>query len=193
MYVIVSRSSSRSGDDVSDSSLSSGDEDTTSAPSGVRPIPSAGTGDHWRRVVLMLSDRGIGLGNVSNCLVQQVVLGVGEDEVVWQDLLVRLLARRSQGMSFILNCPLSLTSPLELGLKLSFLQIHSQSNIQGFFKVVSPLFGPLLQVQLAREAFANLTTGSVKSNKFTDLTTGSGPRAGAWLRWAGCGEYQGFV
>ena len=30
----------------------------------------------------MLSDRGIGLGNVSNCLVQQVVLGVGEDEVV---------------------------------------------------------------------------------------------------------------
>ena len=97
MYVIVSRSSSRSGDDVSDSSLSSGDEDTTSAPSGVRPIPSAGTGDHWRRVVLMLSDRGIGLGNVSNCLVQQVVLGVGEDEVVWQDLLVRLLARRDQG------------------------------------------------------------------------------------------------
>jgi len=32
-----------SGDDLSDSSLSSGDEDTTSAPSGVRPIPSAGT------------------------------------------------------------------------------------------------------------------------------------------------------
>ena len=79
MYVIVSRSSSRSGDDVSDSSLSSGDEDTTSAPSGVRPIPSAGTGDHYRR---SLSDHGIGLGSASNCLVQQVVLDVGEGEVV---------------------------------------------------------------------------------------------------------------
>ena len=50
----------------------------------------------------MLSDHGIGLGDVSNCLVQQVVLDVGEGEVVRQDLLVRLLARRSQGMSFIL-------------------------------------------------------------------------------------------
>ena len=46
IYVIVSRSSSRSSDDVSDSSLSSGDEDATLAPSGVRPSPSAGTGDH---------------------------------------------------------------------------------------------------------------------------------------------------
>ena len=45
----------------------------------------------------MLSDRGIGLGNVSNCLVQQVVLDVGEGEVVRQDLLVPLLARRNQG------------------------------------------------------------------------------------------------
>ena len=49
----------------------------------------------------MLSDHGIGLGDVSNCLVQQVVLGVGEGEDVRQDLLVRLLARRDQGMSFI--------------------------------------------------------------------------------------------
>ena len=104
MYVTVSTSSSRSGDDLSDSSLSSGDEDTTSAPSGVRPIPSAGTGDHWRQVVLMLTDHGIGLGSVSNCLVQQVVLDVGEGEVVRQDLLVRLLARRDQGMSFVSNC-----------------------------------------------------------------------------------------
>ena len=55
-------------------------------------------------------------------------------------------------------------------------------NLQGFFKVVSPLFRPLLQVQLARETFTDLTTGSTESIKFTDLTTGSGPRAGAWLR-----------
>ena len=94
----MSRSSSSSGDDVSDSSLSSGDEDTTSAPSGVRPIPSAGTGDHYRR---SLSDHGIGLGSASNCLVQQVVLDVGEGEVVRLDLLVRLLARRNQGISLI--------------------------------------------------------------------------------------------
>ena len=52
----------------------------------------------------MLSDRGIGLGNVSNCLVQQVVLDVGEGEVVRQDLLVRLLARRSQGISYFSSC-----------------------------------------------------------------------------------------
>ena len=64
-----------------------------------------------------------------------------------------------------------------------FLKIHSQMrNLQGFFKVVGPLFRPLLQVQLARETFADLTTGSAKSIKFTDLTTGSGPRARAWLR-----------
>ena len=55
-------------------------------------------------------------------------------------------------------------------------------NLQGFFKVVGPLFRPLLQVQLARETFTDLTTGSTESIKFTDLTTGSGPRAGAWLR-----------
>ena len=51
----------------------------------------------------MPSDRGIGLGNVYNCLVQQVVLDVGEGEVVLQDLLVRLLARRNQGISCIYN------------------------------------------------------------------------------------------
>ena len=50
MYVTMSTSSSHSGDDVSDSSLSSGDEDTTSSPSGVRPIPSAGPGDHWKTI-----------------------------------------------------------------------------------------------------------------------------------------------
>ena len=110
MYVIVSRSSSRSGDDVSDSSLSSGDEDTTSAPSGVRPIPSAGTGDHCRQ---LLSDHGIGLGSASNCLVQQVVLDVGEGEVFRQDLLFRLLARRNQGIFFISNCLLD--RPLDFG------------------------------------------------------------------------------
>ena len=101
MYVIVSRSSSRSGDDVSDSSLSSGDEDTTSAPSGVRPIPSAGTGDHCRQ---LLSDHGIGLGSAFNFLVLQVVRDVGEGEVVRQDLPVRLLARRNQGISFLSKC-----------------------------------------------------------------------------------------
>ena len=100
---VTVRSTSRSGDDVSDSSLSSGDEDTTTTPSGVRPIPSAGTGDHWRQVVLMLTDHGIGLGSVSNCLVQQVVLDVGEGEVVQQDLPVRLLARKNQGISFTSN------------------------------------------------------------------------------------------
>ena len=84
MYVTVSTSSSRSGDDLSDSSLSSGDEDTTSAPSGVRPIPSAG--DRCRQVVLMMSDHDIGLGSAPNCLVQQVVLDVGEGEVVRQDI-----------------------------------------------------------------------------------------------------------
>ena len=104
MYVIVSRSSSRSGDDVSDSSLSSGDEDTTSAPSGVRPIPSAGTGDHCRQ---LLSDHGIGLGSAFNFLKLQVVRDVGEGEVVRQDLLVRLLARRNQGISLISNCLLA--------------------------------------------------------------------------------------
>ena len=61
--------------------------------------------------------------------------------------------------------------------------IHSKlRNLQGFFKVVGPLFRPLLQVQLAREAFADPTKGSAESIKFTDLTMGSGPRAGAWLR-----------
>ena len=99
-------SSSRSGDDVSDSSLSSGYEDTTTTPSGVRPIPPAGTGDHRRQVVLVLSHHGIEMGSAFSCLVLQVVLDVGEGEVVLQDLLVWLLARRSQGMSFILNCPL---------------------------------------------------------------------------------------
>ena len=64
-----------------------------------------------------------------------------------------------------------------------FTTMHSQiRNLQGFFKVVGPLFRPLLQVQLARETFADLATESFESNKFTDLTTGSGPRAGAWLR-----------
>ena len=96
-------SSSRSGYDVSDSSLSSGDEDTTTTPIGVRPIPSAGTGDHRRQVVLVLSHHGIEMGSAFSCLVLQVVLDVGEGEVVLQDLLVRLLARRNQGISFCSN------------------------------------------------------------------------------------------
>ena len=81
-----------------------------------------------RQVVLMLSDHGIGLGSASNCLVQQVVLDVGEGEVVRLDLLVRLLARRNQGISFISNC--LLVGPLKLWLKLIFFTIkHSQTLI----------------------------------------------------------------
>ena len=49
----------------------------------------------------MLNDHGIGIGSAPYCLVQQVVLDVGEGEVVRQDLLVRLLARRNQGISLI--------------------------------------------------------------------------------------------
>ena len=132
-----------------------------------------------------MSDHDIGLGSAPNCLVQQVVLDVGEGEVVRRDLLVRLSARRNQGTYiFHFKLPSSRTLTLDLGLKLIFfIMIHSQiSNLQGLLKVVGPLFRPLLQVQLARETFADLTTGSAESNKFTDLTTGSGPRAGAWLR-----------
>ena len=130
----------------------------------------------------MLSDHGIGSGSASNCLVQQVVLDVGEGEVVRQDLLFRLLARRNQGISFISNC--LLVGPLKLWLKLIFFYNNTFSNIdlQGFFRVVGPLFRPLLQVQFARETVADPTTGSAEANKFTDLTTGSGLRAGAWLR-----------
>ena len=59
MYITVSSSSSRSGDDVSDSSLSSGDEDSASAPSGVRPIPSAGPGDQWMTIGTHVESHGI--------------------------------------------------------------------------------------------------------------------------------------
>ena len=53
----------------------------------------------------MQSD-GIGLDSAFNFLALQVVRDVGEGEVVRLDLLVRLLARRNQGISFISNCVL---------------------------------------------------------------------------------------
>ena len=131
----------------------------------------------------MLSDHGIGSGSASNCLVQQVVLDVGEGEVVRQDLLFRLLARRNQGISFISNC--LLVGPLKLWLKLIFfIIIHSQTLISRDSSESSALSSGLSSKSNSPER----SSPTLPRGSSSPISSPTLPRGPAQELERGCGE-----